>query len=37
MVAYSKRAFIVMSTSNSCTAAVIMLFLAAATALGLNL
>ncbi len=30
-------AFVVMFTSNSCTAAVIMLFLAAATALRLNL
>ena len=37
MGAYSKWAFIVMSTSNSCTAVVIMLFLAAATALSLNL
>ena len=37
MGAYSKRAFIVESTPNSCTAAVIMLFLAAATALSLNL
>ena len=37
MGAYSKSgAFIIMSTPNSCTAGVIMLFLAAATALSLN-
>ncbi len=36
MGTYSKWVFIVMSTPNSCTAAVIMLILAAATALSLN-
>ncbi len=35
--AYLKRAFIVLSTLNSCSSAVIMLFLAAATALSFNL
>ena len=34
---FIEGAFIVMSTPNSCTAAVIMLFLAVTTALSLNL